>query len=133
MNGETHVKQTLTWCGNCAVLLAMTQTIAHAAETVWIEAEHLRGVRGSCFPDMGQATHGAWALSGPGIAPEWTQGGESEWLSIACGPEESAAVATYEFEVPEAGQWHLWVRYRDWRDQSEIFEVRIEQTNRPRA
>jgi hypothetical protein len=102
-----------------------------AAESIWIEAEHLRGVRGSCFPDMGGKTDGHWALSGPGIAPEWTQGGESGWLSIACGPDDDRASATTEFEVPEAGESKLWVRYRDWRKETELFAVRIEQPGRP--
>ncbi len=108
-------------------LFFLSTTFTFAAETIWIEAEHLRGVRGSCFPDMGHDTKGAWAISGPGIAPEWTQGGESEWLSIACGPNDATASATMEFEVPEAGDWRLWVRYRDWRGQSEVFGVKIEQ------
>ncbi len=102
-----------------------------AQESIWIEAEHLRGVRGSCFPDMNGITAGHWGLSGPGIAPEWTQGGESEWLSIACGPDEDQAKASYEFDVPEAGEWRLWVRYRDWRRQTELFAVRIEQAGQP--
>lgn len=75
---------------------------APAAESVWIEAEHLAGVRGHCFPDMGGKTAGHWAPSGPGIAPEWTQGGESGWPSVACAPDDATA-ATYDFEVPEAG------------------------------
>src|SRR5580765_1263037 len=104
------------WCG-----------LASAAETIWIEAENLQGVRGYCFPDMDQKTQGNWALSGPGIAPEWTQGGESEWLSIACGPDDATASATTAVEVPEAGTWRLWVRYRDWRGQTEVFAVRVEQ------
>ena len=104
---------------------------ARGAESVWIEAEHLRGVRGSCFPDMGGKTAGHWALSGPGIAPEWTQGGESGWLSIACAPDDDRASASTDFEVPEAGEWMLWVRYRDWRKETELFAVRIEQPGRP--
>jgi hypothetical protein len=100
----------------------------HAAESIWIEAENLHGVRGYCFADMDQKTAGHWALSGPGIAPEWTQGGESEWLSISCGPDDAAAAATATIEVPEAGEWRIWVRYRDWRGQTEIFAVRVEQT-----
>ena len=76
-------------------------------------------------------TAGHWALSGPGIAPEWTQGGESGWLSIACAPDDDKASAFTEFELPEAGQWKLWVRYRDWRHETEIFAVRIEQAGRP--
>jgi hypothetical protein len=106
---------------------------ARGSESIWIEAEHLKGVRGSCFPDMGGKTNGNWALSGPGIAPEWTQGGESEWLSIACGPDDDKAVATFDFEVPEAASWRLWVRYRDWREQTEIFAVRVEQPNQTAA
>ncbi|MGE0608101.1 MAG: hypothetical protein AB7O62_13485 [Pirellulales bacterium] len=76
---------------------------------------------------MDQKTAGHWALSGPGIAPEWTQGGESEWLSIACGPDDATASAMANFEVTEAGVWQLWVRYRDWRGQTETFGVRLEQ------
>jgi hypothetical protein len=104
---------------------------ARGGETIWVEAEHLHGVRGSCFPDMGGKTAGHWALSGPGIAPEWTQGGESEWLSIACSPDDDSASASIEVEVPEAGTWTLWVRYRDWRNETEIFGVRVEQPGRP--
>ena len=96
-------------------------------ETLWVEAEHLHGVRGSCFPDMDVKTDGHWALSGPGIAPEWTQGGESEWLSIACAPDDDTASATIELEVPDGGDWTLWVRYRDWRKETELFSIRIDQ------
>src|SRR3954454_2911351 len=88
-----------------ALVLLLAVPAARAAESIWIEAEHLRGVRGSCFPDMGGKTAGHWALSGPGIAPEWTQGGESEWLSIACGPDDDRASASAEFEMSEAGKW----------------------------
>src|SRR3954471_15311366 len=85
-----------------ATVLFSSAAFAGAAESIWVEAEHLKGVRGSCFPDMGGKTEGHWALSGPGIAPEWTQGGESEWLSIACGPDDDRASAAAEVEVPEA-------------------------------
>ncbi len=114
-----------------APALLLAAPAAGGTETVWVEAEHLRGVRGSCFPDMGGKTDGHWALSGPGIAPEWTQGGESEWLSIACAPDDDQASASTDFEVPEAGDWALWVRYRDWRGRTERFAVRIEQDGRP--
>jgi len=103
---------------------------AIAAESLCIEAEHLRGVRGSCLPDLDQQTRGAWGISGPGLAAEWTQGGESGWLSIACAPAEEKAVASYQVEIPEPGEWSLWVRYRDWRRQPELFAIRIEQPGR---
>ena len=117
--------------GTVLSALLLTVATARGAESIWIEAEHLCGVRGSCFPDMDGKTSGHWALSGPGIAPEWTQGGESEWLSIACGPDDDQAGASIEIEVPEAGAWTLWGRYRDWRDQTEVFAVRVEQDGRP--
>jgi len=114
-----------------ASILAIAARSATAAESIWIEAEHARGVRGSCFPDRGGKTSGHWALSGPGIAPEWTQGGESEWLSVACAPDDDKAAAVVEFEVPESGGWTLWSRYRDWRKETELFAVRVEQDGRP--
>src|SRR4051812_39901752 len=122
------MKPTLTGAALLAAVLLVPGV--RGAESLWIEAEHLRGVRGSCFPDMGGKTAGHWALSGPGIAPEWTQGGESGWLSIACAPDDDQASAFIDFEVPEAGKWHLWVRYRDWRKQTELFAVRVEQAGK---
>ncbi len=120
--------QRAVWVAAVAIGLAGR---AAAAETIWIEAEQMRGVRGSCFPDMGGKTDGHWAVSGPGIAPAFTQGGESGWLSVACAPDDDRASATVDVEVPEAGEWTLWVRYRDWRRQTELFAVRIEQEGRP--
>jgi hypothetical protein len=124
------MKTSLAHVGVVALVLPLAAGAARAAESVWIEAENLRGVRGSCFPDMGGKTAGHWALSGPGIAPEWTQGGESGWLSVACAPDDDKASASLEFEVPEAGAWRLWVRYRDWRNETEVFAVRLEQPGR---
>ncbi len=123
-----RMRRTVCWMlALSGPILCLNTRLARAQESIWIEAEHLRGVRGSCFPDMGGKTDGHWALSGPGIAPEWTQGGESGWLSIACAPDDNQASAFTEFEVPEAGAWKLWVRYRDWRNETEQFAVRIEQ------
>ena len=60
-----------------------------AEETLWIEAEHLHGVRGYCWPGgPNPKTDGHWGISGPGWAAEWTQGGESNFMSIACGPDD---------------------------------------------
>lgn len=110
-----------------ACLLASIRAGRAAEETVWIEAEHLRGVQGYAFADMDQKNPGHWGLSGPGIAPEWTQGGESEWLSITATPGDAAAEATYQFEVPTTATYRLWVRYRDWRDSAERFQVLVRQ------
>jgi hypothetical protein len=101
-----------------------------ADESLWIEAEHLDGVRGSCWP-MGrpemQKTDGHWGLSGPGWAAEWNMGGESGFLSIATGADDDRATATKSVEIPTGGTYHLWVRYGDWRERTERFQVLIEQ------
>jgi hypothetical protein len=110
--------------------LAVWPAALPAQETLWIEAEHLAGIKGYCWP-MGKPemkkTAGHWALSGPGWAAEWTQGGESNFLSIACGADDDQAVATTDLEVPLDGTYHVWVRYRDVREASSRFQVRLEQ------
>jgi hypothetical protein len=111
----------------CALCAART---AGAAETIWIEAEYLDGVTGYCWPmgrpDM-KKTNGNWGISGPGWAAEWTQGGESAFSSIACAADDDKAVATMNLEIPEAGRYHIWVRFRDVREATDRFQVRIEQ------
>ncbi len=86
-------KYPLVWFITLGFALAKAPIVG-GSESIWIEAEQLQGIRGSCFPDLGRVTAaGAWGLLGPGIAPEW--------LSIACGPNDDKAKATYDFEVPE--------------------------------
>src|SRR5262249_54270441 len=75
-----------------------------------------------------QKTAGHWALSGPGWAAEWCQGGESGFLSIACGGDDDKAVATKTLEIPTDGKYFVWVRYGDWRENTERFQIHIEQT-----
>ncbi len=107
---------------------------AAGQETIWLEAEHLDGIQGHCWP-MGKPamkkTNGHWGLSGPGWAAEWNQGGESGFLSIACGADDDRAVATKAIEVPVDGRYFVWVRYADWREQTERFQVRLEQEGAP--
>jgi hypothetical protein len=97
-----------------------------------MEAEHFSGIRGFCWP-LGddkrkmRETDGHWGLSGPGWAAEWNQGGESGFLSIATGADDDRAVVTRTIEVPADGEYRLWVRYGDWREKTERFQVRIEQ------
>ena len=99
---------------------------ALASESVWIEAEHLRGVRGYCWPaGPSPKTDGHWALSGPGWAAEWTQGGESGFLSIACGADDDRAVAEADVTIAVAGTYHVWVRYRDSREAPDRFQIRL--------
>src|SRR5262245_50635856 len=101
-----------------------------AAETIWLEAEHFDGIKGYCWP-MGppniQKTNGHWGLSGPGWAAEWNQGGESGFLSIAAGADDDKAIAAKPIEVPIDGDYAVWVRYGDWREKTERFQIQIEQ------
>src|SRR5262249_23000394 len=101
-----------------------------AAESIWLEAEHLDGIKGYCWP-LGKPamkkTDGNWGLSGPGWAAEWNQGGESGFLSIATAADDDRAVVTKTLEIPAEGNWFVWVRYGDWREKTERFQIRIEQ------
>jgi len=116
--------------GRILAVLALMASASPASETIWIEAEHLAGVKGYCWPmgpPKGRETDGRWGVSGPGWAAEWTQGGESGFMSIACGPEDDKAVASLDIEIPEAGTYHVWVRYRDNRECGSRFQIRLEQ------
>ncbi len=113
-----------------------TKGAAPGVETIWVEAEHLEGIRGYCWPaGQNPRTDGNWGLSGPGWAAEWTQGGESNFLSIACGANDDRAVAGLDVEIPVAGTYRVWVRYRDAREASDRFQVRLDSgragTSRP--
>ena len=103
---------------------------AIAQESLWLEAEHFDGLRGYCWP-MGRPemkkTAGHWALSGPGWAAEWNQGGESGFLSIATAADDDKAVVTKTVDIPIAGTYYVWVRYGDWREKTERFQIQIEQ------
>jgi len=118
------------------LLLCAASTTGFAEESLWIEAEHMDGIRGYCWP-MGKGdmkkTDGRWGLSGPGWAAEWCQGGESGFLSIATGGDDDQAVVTKSIEIPTAGNYHLWVRYGDRREMPERFQIWIEQTGQPQA
>src|ERR1051325_5642935 len=55
---------------------------------LWFEPEWFDGVKGSFAYHSGNAKPtGAWGIAGPGIAAEWSQGGESEWNSIGAAAE----------------------------------------------
>lgn len=114
------------------ILVLVTSSLS-AQESLWLEAEHLDGMRGYCWP-MGKPemkqTAGHWALSGPGWAAEWNQGGESGFLSIATAADDDKAVATKAIELPVAGTYYVWVRYGDWRETPEPFQVQIEQAGK---
>ncbi|HJT76658.1 MAG TPA: hypothetical protein VJ739_05605, partial [Gemmataceae bacterium] len=95
---------------------------------VWLEPEWFDGVQGSFAYWTGTAKPtGSWGIAGPGISPEWTQGGESEWNSMGAPAEETHAACHRDLVVPRAGRYRLWVRYVDHRHKTEPFTVAVQQ------
>jgi hypothetical protein len=99
---------------------------------IWLEPEWFVGVEGTFSYWTGTAKPtGAWGVAGPGVSPEWTQGGESEWNSIGVAAEETKAACHRDLVVPRTGRYKLWVRYVDHRKKSEPFSVTMRQRERP--
>ena len=71
-----------------------------------------------------------WCISGPGVSAEWSQGGESEWNSVAASFDETRATMWQDVEVPAAGEYKFWVRYADAANKTENFVVRVTQQGR---
>ncbi|HEY7315889.1 MAG TPA: hypothetical protein VH643_41550 [Gemmataceae bacterium] len=98
---------------------------------LWLEAEWFDGVSGSFAYWTGTAKPtGAWGVAGPGISPEWTQGGESEWNSMGAPAAETKAECHRDVIVPRAGKYRIWVRYVDHRKKTEPFTAVVEQGGR---
>jgi hypothetical protein len=116
-----------------ATLLALAcVTSTRAADRppayLWFEPEWFEGVEGSFAYWTGTAKPtGHWGVAGPGISPEWTQGGESEWNSMGAPAEETKAECHRDFVVPRAGKYRVWVRYVDHRKKTEPFNVVVRQ------
>lgn len=99
-------------------------------ETIWLEAETFGPLKGANFSFMqtDKTTKGSWSVAGPDTAASWTQGGESEWMSIAARADEpNELVVSRDIEVPVDGDYFLWVRYADYRNKEEKFGVRVKQ------
>ncbi len=113
---------------------------AHStAEYLWCEAENMRGLTQTSrhepllnpsYLDLPAAKAPGWSISGPGVSAEWTQGGESEWNSVAAAADETHGVIWQDLEVPRSGEYKIWVRYADWASKTESFIVRISQPGR---
>src|SRR5262245_22633781 len=114
------------------LVLGSMNHAANAAEKLsiylWFEPEWFEGVQGHFAYWTGEAkSTGAWGVAGPGVSPEWTQGGESEWNSMGAAAEETKAECHRDFTVPRAGQYKLWVRYVDHRHKTQPFTVTLQQ------
>jgi hypothetical protein len=108
-------------------------------EYLWYEAENMRGITETSrheallnpsYLELPAARAPGWGINGPGVSAEWSQGGESEWNSVAASADETRAHIWQDIEVPRAGEYKVWVRYADWGNRTENFTVRIEQDKR---
>ena len=109
------------------------------SEYLWYEAENMRGLSldarheprlNPTWRNLSREQAPGWGINGPGVSAEWSQGGESEWNSVAASPDETRAVLFQEIEVPRDGEYRLWARYADWANRSENFVVRLTQQGR---
>jgi hypothetical protein len=117
----------LPWLIACTLWASGTPELPH---TVWLEAETFGPLKGANFSYLPESreTKGSWSLAGPDTAPAWTQGGESEFMSIAARADASGEITVAkETEIPAAGSYTLWVRYADYRNREEAFGVRVKQ------
>ena len=105
-------------------------------EYLWYEAENMRGITETSrhepqlnpsYMETPAAKAPGWSISGPGVSAEWSQGGESEWNSVAASADETHGAIWQDVEIPRAGEYKVWVRYADWANKSEKFVVRITQ------
>lgn len=108
-------------------------------EYLWYEAENMRGIStderneprlNASWRNPPRAEAPGWGINGPGVSAEWSQGGESEWNSVAASADETRATIFQEIEVPRAGRYRVWVRYADWARRGENFAVRVTQGGR---
>ncbi|HEX7957847.1 MAG TPA: hypothetical protein VF508_12935 [Pyrinomonadaceae bacterium] len=108
-------------------------------EYLWHEAENMRGLSldarneprlNPTWQNLPREKSPGWGINGPGVSAEWSQGGESEWNSVAASPDETRATLFQEMEIPRDGQYRVWARYADWADKSENFTVRLTQQGR---
>ncbi|HEY0319895.1 MAG TPA: hypothetical protein VGC66_02890 [Pyrinomonadaceae bacterium] len=108
-------------------------------EYLWYEAENMRGISmnerfepvpNPSWLNLPKDKAPGWGMNGPGVSAEWTQGGESEWNSVAASADETRGTIYQDMEVPRDGAYKVWVRYADWGGRTENFTVRITQDNR---
>ncbi len=123
---------------------ALAQTTGPAAsarhyEYLWYEAENMRGLSldarneprlNPVWAALPREKAPGWGINGPGVSAEWSQGGESEWNSVAASPDETSATLFQDLEIPRDGAYRFWARYADWAGRAENFTVRLTQGGR---
>jgi hypothetical protein len=124
----------------CVTVFFLAPAIfAQTSEYLWHEAENMRGVSlnarhepvlNPSWVNPSREKAPGWGINGPGVSAEWSQGGESEWNSVAASTDETKATLWQEVEIPRAGRYKFWARYADWAGKSENFTVRVMQAGR---
>lgn len=118
------------------VVGSLAQVPAVNLEYLWYETENMRGLTENSrhepllnpsYLEIPASKAPGWAVSGPGVSAEWSQGGESEWNSVAASPDETRGTIWQDIEVPRSGEYKLWVRYADFANKTETFVMRISQ------
>jgi hypothetical protein len=108
-------------------------------EYQWYEAENQGGLsldprneprRNPVWQNLPREKAPGWGVNGPGVSAEWSQGGESEWNSVAASPDETRAMLFQDVEIPRDGEYRVWARYADWARRDESFTVRLTQQGR---
>ncbi len=116
---------------------SLAQTPPANLEYLWYETENMRGLTETprhepllnpAYLNLTAAKAPGWAISGPGVSAEWSQGGESEWNSVAASADETRGTIWQDLEIPRGGEYKVWIRYSDFAGKSEHFVVRITQT-----
>ncbi len=119
--------------------LASAQNAPRRFEYLWYEAENMGGLSldarneprlNPVWQNLPREKAPGWGINGPGVSAEWSQGGESEWNSVAASPDETRAALFQELEIPRDGDYRVWARYADWARKDESFTVRITQQGR---
>ncbi|HEX8282029.1 MAG TPA: hypothetical protein VF588_01530 [Pyrinomonadaceae bacterium] len=108
-------------------------------EYLWYEAENMGGLSldarneprlNPVWQNLPREKAPGWGINGPGVSAEWSQGGESEWNSVAASPDETRATLFQEITVPRDGLYRVWARYADFANRDERFAVRLTQQGR---
>ncbi|MFL6253461.1 MAG: hypothetical protein ACJ74T_00410, partial [Pyrinomonadaceae bacterium] len=112
---------------------------ARRFEYLWYEAENMGGLSldarnepriNAVWQNLSREKAPGWSINGPGVSAEWSQGGESEWNSVAASPDETRATLFQDVEIPRDGDYRVWARYADWAGKDESFTVRLTQQGR---
>jgi hypothetical protein len=119
-----------------AVLMLVSTACVHAASKppiyIWLEPEWFEGVEGTFAYWTGDAKPaGHWSVAGPGISPEWSQGGESEWNSMGAPADETKAECHRDVFVPRAGKYKIWVRFVEHRKKATPFTLSVAPKDKP--